>query len=80
MSHELTIAPSGHLLLLENADDGTDGVGLSKQLVAAFGEDSAHGLLHLATSDLQTRSAAGAGLCAVVRSQLSDAPVPDADS
>jgi hypothetical protein len=54
MPHELTITPSGHLALLERtvADDS---VALSNRVVAAFAESAAHGLLHLATHELQTR-------------------------
>ena len=51
MPHELHIAPSGHLLLAESSSAGE----LSKSLVAAFTSSPAHGLLHLATNELQTR-------------------------
>jgi non-specific serine/threonine protein kinase len=52
MSHELIITPSGHLSLREQASSA--GVALPRPLVAAFTESAAHGLLHLATKDLQT--------------------------
>ncbi len=52
MSHELTITPSGHLALREQAADHE--AAFSKHLVAAFADSTARGLLHLATNDLQT--------------------------
>src|SRR5437764_12890290 len=53
MPHELTIAPSGRLALVETSAQ-TEGE-LPKPLVSAFAAGPARGLLHLATSDLQTR-------------------------
>jgi non-specific serine/threonine protein kinase len=53
MMHELTITPSGHLLLIEPAQASEGLPGLSKEIVAAFAVDAPHGLLHLATSELQ---------------------------
>jgi clan AA aspartic protease len=55
MSHELTITPSGHLELRE-ASSATEALGeLAKPIVAAFDKSAAHGLLHLATRELQAR-------------------------
>jgi hypothetical protein len=54
MPHELTITPSGHLTLLERTA-AADSVALSNRVVAAFAESASHGLLHLATHELQTR-------------------------
>jgi hypothetical protein len=53
MPHELVIAPSGRLALVQPsaADE------LSQPLVTAFAESPARGLLHLATNDLQARLA-----------------------
>jgi superfamily II DNA or RNA helicase len=53
MPHELIIAPSGRLALVQPsaADE------LSQPLVTAFAESPARGLLHLATNDLQARLA-----------------------
>jgi non-specific serine/threonine protein kinase len=53
MSHDLTITPSGHLRLQEQT--GETAAALPKSLIAAFEQSAAHGLLHLATHDLQTR-------------------------
>jgi hypothetical protein len=53
MSHELTITPSGHLALVEQAAADEEVAALSKQIVAAFAESSSRGLLHLATNELQ---------------------------
>ncbi len=53
--HELVISPAGHLGLIESAHVDEAAPGLAKSLVAAFDKDAAHGLLHLATQELQTR-------------------------
>jgi non-specific serine/threonine protein kinase len=53
MSYELTITPSGHLALREQSSGMEAPTALPKQLVSAFAESAAHGLLHLATSELQ---------------------------
>jgi non-specific serine/threonine protein kinase len=53
MSHELSITPSGHLRLLEQSA-ASDAAALSKQIVSAFAESPARGMLHLASSELQT--------------------------
>jgi non-specific serine/threonine protein kinase len=52
MSHELHIAPSGRLTLVELAS-AAPAPDLSKSLVTAFTSSPSHGLLHLATNDLQ---------------------------
>src|SRR4051794_29277064 len=53
-THDLVIAPSGRLALVE-APAGEGAAELPKALVAAFATGPAHGLLHLATHDLQAR-------------------------
>jgi hypothetical protein len=53
MSHEVTITPSGHLALVEQAASDEAVAALSKQIVAAFAESGSRGLLHLATHELQ---------------------------
>jgi non-specific serine/threonine protein kinase len=53
MPHELIIAPSGRLSLVELSSPAEPAAVLSRPLVTAFGESPARGLLHLATSDLQ---------------------------
>ncbi len=55
MPHELLLAPSGHLALVERptADEGA--ADLSKGLVAAFAASPSRGMLHLATNELQAR-------------------------
>ncbi len=58
MSHELTIAPSGHLTLLEQASDREAAV-VAKSIVAAFAESQSRGLLHLATNELHTSLSPG---------------------
>src|SRR3954454_14957316 len=55
MSHELIIAPSGRLVLVEPTSANEAAAELSKPIVAAFAESPARGLLHLATNELQTR-------------------------
>src|SRR6476620_10495992 len=55
MPHDITIAPSGHLLLMETAAATDTAAELPKALVAAFADSPAHGLLHLATGDLNAR-------------------------
>jgi superfamily II DNA or RNA helicase len=52
--HELVIAPSGRLALVESshAEAASE---LPGPVVAAFGSSPAHGLLHLATAELQSR-------------------------
>jgi non-specific serine/threonine protein kinase len=52
MSHELVITPSGHLELREQMSEAAP---VGKGIVAAFAESAAHGLLHLATRELQSR-------------------------
>lgn len=54
MPHELIIAPSGRLALVESAHANEFTVALSTPLVAAFAASPSRGLLHLATTDLQT--------------------------
>jgi non-specific serine/threonine protein kinase len=55
MPHELIIAPSGRLALTE-APPGTESAAeLPGPVVGAFAESPTRGLLHLATSELQTR-------------------------
>jgi len=54
MSHELTITPHGRLVLAESSGNEAQAP-FSKRVVAAFADSSAHGLLHLATHELQTR-------------------------
>ncbi|MBI1832888.1 MAG: ATP-dependent helicase [Planctomycetes bacterium] len=53
MPHQLTITPSGHLLLVEHSGASAEAGELAKGIVAAFGESGSRGLLHLATSELQ---------------------------
>ncbi len=55
MSHELTITPNGHLALIEQTVATEASVPLSKHIVAAFEQSSSHGLLHLATNELQAK-------------------------
>jgi superfamily II DNA or RNA helicase len=55
MSHELTITPSGHLELREQYTEAGTADVLAKSIVAAFAQSTAHGLLHLATRELQSR-------------------------
>src|SRR5205085_2759439 len=54
MPHELLIAPSGHLALVEPSADG-EGAELPGGVVAAFAESPARRLLHLATGGLEAR-------------------------
>jgi len=53
MSHELTIAPSGHLALREQASGDEPATAVPRPIVAAFAESPSRGLLHLATNELQ---------------------------
>jgi SNF2-related domain/SNF2 Helicase protein/Helicase conserved C-terminal domain len=53
--YELFISPSGRLALRESSHPSEGAADLSKSLVAAFAVSSAHGLLHLATHELQAR-------------------------
>jgi superfamily II DNA or RNA helicase len=55
MSHELIITPSGHLELREQSSESAADDHLAKAIIAAFDQGAAHGLLHLATRELQTR-------------------------
>jgi non-specific serine/threonine protein kinase len=55
MPHELSIAPSGHLALVESSSANETAAELAKPIVAAFAESPARGLLHLATNELQAR-------------------------
>jgi non-specific serine/threonine protein kinase len=55
MPHELIIAPSGHLALVERSAAQEAADELSAALVTAFASSPARGLLHLATKELQTR-------------------------
>jgi non-specific serine/threonine protein kinase len=55
MSHELILAPSGHLALVESSSSSEAGAELARSLVNAFAQSPSHGLLHLATSELQAR-------------------------
>lgn len=55
MPHELIIAPSGHLALVEHSAEQEGAAELAASLVTAFASSPAHGLLHLATRELQTR-------------------------
>jgi non-specific serine/threonine protein kinase len=55
MPHELIIAPSGHLILVEPSTANEAATELPKSLVSAFAESPARGLLHLATDELQAR-------------------------
>ncbi|HVS34311.1 MAG TPA: DEAD/DEAH box helicase [Gemmataceae bacterium] len=52
--YELFISPSGRLGLMESSHPDDGAAVLSKSIVAAFGAGPAHGLLHLATKELQT--------------------------
>jgi SNF2-related domain/SNF2 Helicase protein/Helicase conserved C-terminal domain len=54
MSHELTITRSGHLSIVEHSSATEADASVSKQVVAAFEQSTSHGLLHLATSELQS--------------------------
>src|SRR5262245_13297302 len=54
MPHELSITPSGRLVLVESSA-GEAAVELARPLVTAFADSPARGLLHLATSQLQAR-------------------------
>jgi superfamily II DNA or RNA helicase len=54
MAHELTITPSGHLALVEYPAESEGSAALPRPLVAAFAASAAHGLLRLATHELQT--------------------------
>jgi hypothetical protein len=53
--YEFFIAPSGRPSLVESAHAHEGAVELPRSIVTAFGESPAHGLLHLATHELQTR-------------------------
>lgn len=55
MPHELIIAPSGCLALVERSSAGEAASDLSRSLVDAFSESPSRGLLHLATNELQSR-------------------------
>src|SRR5947208_1125798 len=55
MPHELIIAPSGRLSLVEPSSVTDAAAELSRSLVGAFAESPSRGLLHLATSELQSR-------------------------
>jgi hypothetical protein len=55
MPYELIIAPSGRLVLAEASAAHEAAADLSQSLVTAFASSSAHGLLHLATKELQAR-------------------------
>ncbi|HTU91274.1 MAG TPA: DEAD/DEAH box helicase [Gemmataceae bacterium] len=55
MPYELLIAPSGRLVLAEPAAAPEAAADLSQSLVTAFASSPAHGLLHLATKELQAR-------------------------
>jgi non-specific serine/threonine protein kinase len=55
MPYELILTPSGRLALVESSSAHEAVAEIPKPLVAAFAESPAHGLLHLATNDLQTR-------------------------
>src|SRR5262245_806988 len=52
-TYELVIAPSGRLSLMESAAEAA--IELSKPLAAAFATSPSHGLLYLATNELQAR-------------------------
>ena len=54
MSYELSITPHGRLILVESPTK-EESAPLSKQTIAAFAESSGHGLLNLATHELQAR-------------------------
>jgi non-specific serine/threonine protein kinase len=54
MSHELTITPNGHLALQEQSPGG-EAAAVSKQVISAFADSAARGLLHLATAELQAK-------------------------
>jgi non-specific serine/threonine protein kinase len=54
MLHELLIAPSGRLALVESSSASQAATELSRSLVNAFAESPSRGLLHLATSELQS--------------------------
>jgi hypothetical protein len=55
MPHELLLAPSGHLALVESSAANEAAAEMPRPLVNAFAESPARGLLHLATNDLQAR-------------------------
>src|SRR5579883_738967 len=59
MPHELITAPGGQLALVETSADQEKAAELSQALVAAFASSPAHGLLHLATRELQARLTPG---------------------
>jgi len=55
MPHELLIAPSGRLALMEPSAAPEAAAELAQPLVTAFASSPARGLLHLATKELQAR-------------------------
>ena len=80
MSHELTIAPSGHLVLLEQSSGTNTAVVYSKNIVAAFDDSASRGMLHLATNELQANLPPVLDFARSFAAHLSDAPMPDASS
>ncbi len=52
MPHQLTVTPTGHLVLLEQGS-GLESAAIAKPIAAAFEQSAAAGLLYLATSALQ---------------------------
>ena len=80
MPVELFLSPQGHLHVREAASpDGSalDGPA-GKRIHAAFTDGSAHGLLHLATTELQSSLAAAFCLCTRLRPSVSDPALSNA--
>jgi hypothetical protein len=61
MAIELTITPQGRLVVRESPTEMAVALSsaVEKRIAAAFAEDTAHGLLQLATAELQTTLPAG---------------------
>jgi non-specific serine/threonine protein kinase len=55
MPHELVIAPSGHLALVESSSASEAASELPSRVIDAFASSPSRGLLHLATNELQAR-------------------------
>ena len=73
MPFELFLSPQGHLHVREV--NGPDGTGQSdpagKRILAAFSDGPAQGLLHLATTELQSSLAAPLRMHAISRGSIS---------
>jgi non-specific serine/threonine protein kinase len=55
MPHELTITPSGHLVVLERPAATDTAIDLPGTVISAFADSPARGLLHLATEELHSK-------------------------